>query len=324
MIALDVMGGDHAPLAILDGSLRAAKRSIPVMLFGPAAFVRDELNKLDPAWETYPITISDAPSIVAMDDEPVSAVRKKPDSSLVQAVASVKAGQCRVALSAGNSGALMAAATFLLGRQEGIERPAIAGLMPSLHGNILVLDLGANTDCKPQYLVQFARLGRDYAHKTLKIVTPRVGLLSNGHEAGKGSQLVKDAFELLSQENSINFIGNVEPYDILENRADVIVCDGFSGNVFLKTMEATFELCMKLVQQDIYDQNNKHSENHENLAVQAWGKSFFTKIAAKLHHKRFGGAFLLGVKGDIIVCHGSSDAKTIEQALVFAWENDRL
>jgi len=316
MIALDVMGGDYAPGAILEGSLRAAKKSIPVMLFGPATLVRAELDKLDPAWESYCLSVSDAPDIVAMDDEPVLAVRKKPDSSLVKAVASVKAGQCVTVVSAGNSGALMAAATFLLGRQEGIERPAIAGLMPSLNGNILMLDLGANTDCRPQYLLQFARLGTEYARNTLNINNPRVGLLSNGHEAGKGSQLVKDAFELLTQDKSINFIGNVEPYDLLENRSDIIISDGFAGNVFLKTVETTFELCMKLLKQDI-------GEQQDNPAIQIWAKNFFTKISAKLHHKRFGGAFLLGVKGNVIVCHGSSDAKTIEHALVFAWESAR-
>lgn len=311
MIALDVMGGDHAPQAILDGSLRAAKKSIPLMLFGPETLIRDELHKLDPSWEQYPLRVCDAPVVVTMDDEPVFAVRKKPTSSLVKAVESVKTGQCITALSAGNSGAMMAASTFLLGRAEGVERPAIAGLMPTLHGNVLMLDLGANTECRPQHLVQFASMGVEYAQKTLKITNPRVALLSNGHEEGKGSQLVKDAFELLKQ-TPINFIGNVEPYDLLENKADVIVCDGFSGNVFLKTMETTFELCMTLLKQDIQKQDP---------AIQVWGKNFLTKVAGKLNHKRFGGAVLLGVKGNVIVCHGSSDAQTIEQAILFAWEH---
>jgi len=313
MIALDVMGGDHAPHAVLDGSLRAAKKSIPIMLFGPATFVRDELTKLDPSWQQYPLTICDAPVIVAMDDEPVFAVRKKPTSSLVKAVESVKSGQCMSALSAGNSGALMAAATFLLGREEGVERPAIAGLMPTLQGNVLMLDLGANTDCRPQHLVQFAHLGVAYALQTLKINNPRVGLLSNGHEEGKGSQLVKDAFALLKQESTINFIGNVEPYDLLESKVDVVVCDGFAGNVLLKTMETTFELCMQLLRNDLKAQS-------DNPAVATWGKQFMQKVAGKLNHKRFGGALLLGVKGNVIVCHGSSDAQTIEQAIQFAWE----
>ena len=186
-----------------------------------------------------------------MADEPVAAVRSKKDSSLLQAVNSVRNGECSAVISAGNSGAVMAAAVFVLGRQVGVQRPAIAGLLPAINGPVLALDLGANADCKPAYLVQFARMGRDHALRFLGKSNPRIALLSNGEEDGKGNALGKEVFELLRQEKEINFVGNIEPHDLILNKADVVVADGFSGNVLLKSMEATATLVKAIYKKSV-------------------------------------------------------------------------
>jgi glycerol-3-phosphate acyltransferase PlsX len=309
MIAIDVMGGDYAPRAILEGSLRAAKKSVPVTLYGPLGLIQTQLSELDPSWQSYNITICDTPDVIEMGEEPIQAIRRKSNSSLVKAVASIKEGRNSAVISAGNSGALMAAATFILGRKPGVERVAIAGLMPSPHGRVLALDLGANTDVRPHHLYQFAQLGVDYAQSVLKISNPRVALLSNGHEEGKGSLLVKEAFGLLKT-SPFNFVGNVEPYDLLSNKTDIIVCDGFSGNIFLKTMEAVFEFFTKSMKRDL--------RTAADPTIQQWGRDFLGGIDKQLDHKQVGGALLLGVQGTVIVCHGNSDAQIIENAISFA------
>ncbi len=295
MIAVDVMGGDHAPHVVLEGALAAAKKSVPVMLYGPEAMIHEWLAKHDSSWDQYAITIAHASDTIAMDEEPVLAVRRKMGSSLVKAVASVAQGQSSAVLSAGNSGALMAAAALMIGRQEGIERPAIAGFLPTAQGEVLALDLGANTECRPGHLIQFAHLGNTYARQALHITNPRIGLLSNGHEEGKGSLLVKETHALLKNE-TLNFIGNVEPYDIIDHKADVIVCDGFAGNVMLKTMEAISGL------------------------IESWLDEKTAKaLGQRFAHKRLGGALLLGVKGSVVVCHGGADSEAIERAISYAW-----
>jgi len=299
MIAIDVMGGDRAPLVVLQGALAAASKGIPVQLHGPEEVIVPWLQAHAPRWQQLPISIAKADEVIAMDEEPVFAVRKKPGSSLVKAVQSVATGTCRAALSAGNSGALMAASALVIGRHTGVERPAIAGYLPTTQGVVLALDLGANTECRPHHLVQFAHLGTAHARDAMGIANPRIGLLSNGDEEGKGSQLGKEAFVLLKQEAGITFVGNVEPYDILEHKVDVVVCDGFAGNVMLKTLEATVDL------------------------IKRWHPSIANDLDQQLSHKQLGGALLLGVKGTAIVCHGNSDAKTMEQAITFAWDVSR-
>ena len=287
MIALDVMGGDHAPQALLRGALSAAKSKIPVKLFGPEAIIIAELNALDTLWQQYSLTIVDSLSHIEMDEEPVTAIRQKRDSSLVKAVNSVRDGHCSAVISAGNSGALMVASTLILGRLSGVERPAIAGFLPAINGPVVALDLGANTECRAHHLVQFAQMGADYAIKALCIDKPRIGLLANGHEDRKGSVLTKEAFALL-KETSLNFVGNVEPYDVFTNKVDVVVCDGFSGNILLKTMEAIFELFAGSLKAEKYNKDQP------------------------------GGALLLGVQGCTIVCHGNSDADDIHRAIKLA------
>lgn len=294
MIALDVMGGDYAPDVVLEAAVGAARGGVSILLFGPSQRIQESLNRINPDWATLPLKIVDAPDTVGMDEEPVFAVRKKPQSSLVMAVSAVARGEASAVVSAGNSGALMAAAAFIIGRIDGIERPAIAGFFPSHSGRVLVLDLGANTECRPQHLLQFAQLGAAYA-QDLGITHPRIGLLANGHEETKGSLLVKEAHQLIKQDESLNFIGNIEPYDIIDHKADVVVCDGFSGNILLKTQEAVIEAAA------VWTGNAAALEEH-------------------MTHRAVGGALLLGVKGRVIVCHGASDAKMLKNALFFAAE----
>jgi len=231
-----------------------------------------------------------------MHEEPLSAIIKKKQASMVHALQLVKEGRCFAAISAGNSGAFMAASLFELGRNENIARPAIAGFLPALNGRYLALDLGANTDCRAEHLYQFAHIGAEYLEKTLKFTNPKIGLLSNGQEDSKGSKLTKETF-LLLKNSQLNFQGNVEPYDLFDNKVDVVVCDGFSGNVLLKTTEAACEMMMNFAKR--------------NESIDSIGKKIYCSV---------GGAMLLGVNGNVIVCHGSAKSSDIENAVKFAWD----
>ncbi len=313
MIAVDAMGGDFAPQAIVHGAYCAASAFLPVKLFGPEKELGSLLLALDASWQRYPIHICDSPGYISMAENPVDAVKKKRDSSLVKAVESVAQGACSAVISAGNSGALMVAATLLIGRVDHIDRPAIVGMLsPSLSDKenwdpIIVLDLGANTDCRPEHLYQFAHMGVSFAQHELKRKNPCVGLLSNGHEDTKGSLLTKQAFKLLER-SKINFIGNIEPYDVFSctytniqankpvsgRKLDVLVCDGFTGNIFLKTIESI---------QNAY-RAHMQSFQPENILR----KSFLQSS---------GGALLLGIRKHVIVCHGNSGYRSIGQAIRF-------
>jgi phosphate acyltransferase len=303
MIALDVMGGDYAPEQIIIGALRAAKKSNQLILVGPEDIIRANLDKQDPAWQNYPITICHAPSIIGMAEEPVFAVRQKKDSSIVKIIELVKTGRADAAISAGNSGAVMVAASFILGRVDGLERPAIAGLLPTVDGGkFLTLDLGANTDCRPQHLVQFAYFAAGYAKNVLGIQNPRIALLCNGEEDSKGSLVTKEAFKLL-KDSKLNFVGNMEPHDIFHHKTDVVICDGFAGNIFLKTIEGSFDLLTKLVARGI---------GHEK-GVDAKFCNYVAKTAK--NSLISGGAALFGVKGNVFICHGNAHADVIEIAI---------
>jgi len=311
MVSVDVMGGDYAPQAIIQGALGAAKKRVSVNLFGPINDVSRWLDQEDAGWRQYPIKIVDAPDVITMDQEPVHAIRSKQSSSLVKAVASVAAGESQAVVSAGNSGALMAAATFIIGRQEGVSRPAIAGFAPSLKEDVLVLDLGANTECRPEHLLQFAQLGCQYMMRVTERKNPRIGLLANGHEEGKGSQLTKAAFALLKA-SDMNFIGNVEPQDIFAGKSDIVVCDGFVGNVLLKTMESVCHVMLSFLKQETTDPEKK-----------MWADQSVIAISKRLSFKTRGGALLLGVKKTVVVCHGNADAKAIENAILFASQSSQ-
>ncbi len=301
MIALDAMGGDYSPGQVILGALRAAEKSTPIILVGQQGAIQDSLFKYDSNWERFPIKICNADSVIGMDEDPVAAVSKKRDSSIVKIVELVKSGQATVAISAGNSGAVMVAARFILGKTDLCDRPAIAGFLPTNKSErVLALDLGVNTDCRPKHLLQFAYLGSEYLQKTMGVGDPKIALLSNGQEDCKGSLVSKEAFVLLKN-SGLNFVGNVEPMDILRHKADIVVCDGFAGNVLLKTLESSFDLLYELIKQKIASEYSEACVSIDSIVKNAFGP---------------GGAILLGVRGNVIICHGNSNAETIENVLL--------
>ncbi len=304
MIAIDAMGGDFAPDAPIAGALAAAAAGVPVALVGNAALLKEKLAALSTDWQSLPITLVDAPEVVEMGDDPMAVIRKKPNSSLTLAIKLVKDGAAHAVVSAGNSGALMVGATFILGRSDGVERPAIGGYLPTPSGGVLCVDLGANIECKPEHLVQFARLGSEELAQTKNMTSPRVGLLSNGSEPSKGSPLGKATFKLL-QDMPLNFVGNIEPGDIFADRVDLVVCDGFSGNVLLKAVEGMAEFATMHFRHELRD-----SGEAAGRVVQAFSD--------KTDWARQGGALLLGVAGTVVVAHGKSHAGAIEQAIYLA------
>jgi glycerol-3-phosphate acyltransferase PlsX len=235
-IAVDAMGGDNAPEVVVEGAIMAAREfNVEICLVGIEQAVRQELKKH--STNGLKLEVVPAAEVVGMDEAPLSVIRRKRNSSLFKAAQLIKSDDAQAMISAGNTGAAMACAKLTLGSLKGVERPAIATLLPSLKGHSILLDVGANVDCKPFHLLQFAIMGQIYAQDVMGIAEPKVGLLNIGHEPGKGNELTKQAFELLSQ-LPINFIGNVEGKQIFNGEADVIVCDGFVGNVGLKISEA--------------------------------------------------------------------------------------
>ncbi|MGD1997917.1 MAG: phosphate acyltransferase PlsX [Candidatus Dependentiae bacterium] len=317
MIAVDGLGGDFAPHAVIDAVIAAAKEDIPVLLCGPEKKMVRYLAEQCEDWEKLDITIRHAPDLIGMAEEPVLAFRKKQNSSLVQSVQAVRDGDAKAIVSAGNSGAIMTAALFLLGRQDGIERPAIAGLLPTLKGPVIALDLGANVDCKPHWLYQFAAMGADYAKQLFSLPAPRIALLSNGAERGKGSALVKQVTHLL-EDSPFNFVGNVEPIDIVNHCADVIVCDGFSGNVLLKTMEATAHMVKHAFAHQFSSGGMKRdADGGAQLAESV--ENALSAIEERFGESAHAGARLLGVNGAVIVGHGSAHAESILRSIRKAW-----
>lgn len=313
-VAVDAMGGDNAPHEIVLGASQAAvEYHCEIVLVGNKEILENILHTQKQA-KSLPITIHHANEIIEMDEHPGAAVRKKKDSSIVVATRLVKEGACDAVISAGSTGAAVASALFGLGRISGIERPAIATPIPNLTGTTVLLDSGANIDSKPRHLVQNAIMGSIYAEYVLGIDNPRVGLLNIGEEETKGNEQVLATFPLLKQLSTIQFIGNVEGRDIPKGTVDVVVCDGFVGNVVLKLGEGLASVIFKLVKE----------------AIEKSG--FFTKLASlvvlpalrglkrKLDYSEYGGAPLLGINGCFIICHGSSKAKAIKNAIRVAKE----
>ncbi len=305
-IALDAMGGDFAPEEVVKGGLIAVQElGVEVALVGQEAAVRRELAKLG----TVPpaLSVVAASDIIAMDEHPAIAVRQKRDSSLVVGMNLVKSGQAAALVSAGNSGAVMAAALFALGRLEGIERPALGAVFPSPSGPFLLLDIGANVDCKATHLVQFAQMGSAYMERVMGMASPRVALLSNGVEETKGSQVVQETHELL-RVTDLNFVGNIEGHQLPTGAAEVVVADGFTGNVALKLAEGMAELILGVVREEIM------RKTHFRLAA-AVLRSAFSEVRRRLDYAEYGGAPLLGLNGVVVVAHGRSKAQAIRNAV---------
>lgn len=311
MIALDAMGGDYAPQVTVEGALAAARIGIHIGLFGDENQLIMLLEKADSQWSSYPISLFHCSETISMAEEPTRSIMKKKDASLVRALQAVADGQACAAVSAGNSGAALAGGIFILGRSEGIIRPAIGNFLPTTKDSIFCIDLGANADCKPEYLEQFALMGCQYVRQIKDIKNPRVALLSNGAEPYKGNELIKESYERLTK-LPINFIGNLEPRYIFDDHADVLVSDGFSGNIMLKAVQGAAQAMSSWIK----DEARKLPWYRKLLF--AAGKSVFTTLKNKTSYAQRGGALLLGIKQPLIIAHGCSSAEAIERALLFA------
>lgn len=313
MIAVDAMGGDHAPQVVVHGALEAAKKNINIGLFGDEGQMQHLLSQADSSWNSYPISLFHCSQSIGMGEEPTTSILKKTDSSLVRAFQEVQKGNAQAVISAGNSGAALVGGIFIIGRAEGILRPALGNFLPTKNGSIFCIDLGANTDCKAEFLEQFALMGHLYVQKMKGIAQPRVALLSNGHEPYKGNKLVKDSFERLGR-LPINFVGNLESRDIFDDHADVIVSDGFVGNIMLKAIQGTAQAMNSWIK----DEAGKLPW-YRKLAF-AVGKPVFTALRQKTSYADKGGALLLGLNNPLIVAHGCANAQAIENAIIMAHE----
>lgn len=305
-IIIDAMGGDNAPQAPIEAAIKATQDfDISIILVGKEAVIENELSKY--TYNKERISIVNADEVITNYEEPAKAVRAKKNASVVVAAKMLKDNEGDAMLSMGNTGALLAAGLLIVGRIKGILRPAIATLLPSAKGPKMLTDAGANTNCKSANLVQFALMGSIYMQGVMNIESPTVGLLSNGEEEGKGDDLTKQTYPLLKESN-INFIGNVEGRDIMEGNADVTVCDGFVGNVVLKTVEGMGSVVGTMVK----DMFSKNSISKIGALFVMKGIKAFKK---KMDYREYGGAPLLGMKKPVIKGHGSSDAKAVYYAI---------
>lgn len=305
-IALDAMGGERAPQVVVQGAVVAVEeQGVDVVLVGRRDAIEAELAKYGRA-----LPIVDASEVIELGDHPMESVRHKKDSSIVVGINLVKQGEADAFVSAGNTGAVMASATFTLKRIEGIDRPALGVLVVLPWHSLMLLDVGANPDCKPFQLVQFAHMGSLYMKRIFKIENPKIGLLSNGEEESKGNFLVKETHKLL-KESDLNFVGNVEGNDIASDKVDVMVTDGFTGNVVLKAGEGIGEMVFQSLRQAIT------ARPHIKLIGFLLQRQLRGAIQA-LDYAEHGGAPLLGVNGNVIVAHGRSEAKAIKNAIFFA------
>ena len=318
-IAVDGMGGDYAPVPILEGCLDAISRfPINIKFVGKIEKVRYEAERvglidlLEKEIDNNRLELIDSGDPIGMNEE-ATAVRKRKDASINVAMDLVKTNKAKAVYSAGNSGALMASAIFRIGRLKGIERPAIGALFPTRDQTrpVLVLDVGANTDCKPSYLHQFALLGDVYAKDVLQIEKPRIGLLNIGEEECKGNDLSIKTFELLSNEKSFNFGGNCEGRDVLSGDFDVVVCDGFTGNILLKFLESVGGVLLDILRSEL-------PRGRRGKVGSAFLKSNLLRIKKRLDHAEHGGALLLGVNGICVIGHGSSKSLSVVSALRLA------
>lgn len=303
-IAIDAMGGDHAPKEIVLGAIEAVKEmhDLEITLIG-------DKDKISPYLiDSKKINVIHTTEMITGEDEPVRAVRRKKDASLVLMANEVKENRADACISAGNTGALMSAGVFIVGRIKGVERPALSPTLPTIDGKgFVLLDVGANVDAKPQHLLQYGIMGSVYTEKVRGLSSPRVGLLNIGTEAGKGNDLTKKTFELLN-DAPINFVGNVEARDLLNGVADVVVTDGFSGNVALKTIEGTALSLFSMIKDTLMS-------NFKTKVAAGLIKSDLKSLKDQLDYSEYGGAGLFGLAAPVIKAHGSSNARAIYNAI---------
>jgi len=305
-IAVDGMGGDHSPGLVVEGCVQALKEcNVEIIITGPEEVIKNEFNKYD--YDKSRVTIVNATEVIGANEHPVMAVRRKKDSSLNKALNLVKSGEADAIVSAGSTGAFMAGALFIVGRIKGIDRPALAPIMPGKNGPFMIIDCGANVDCKPNNLLQFGMMGKTYFENILNMQNPSVGLINIGAEEEKGNELTKAAHQLL-KETDFNFVGNVEPRDIPSGDVNVLVCDGFVGNTVLKMYEGVASNIFSILKEEIM---SSFRTKIGGLLL----KPVFKLFKKKFDYKEYGGAPFLGVNGVCIKAHGSSDAKAFKNAI---------
>ena len=310
-IALDAMGGDNGSEELIAGALIAVKQTgFSVSLVGDESLLNNHLDRLAPDSKTAKlIKIVHSSQVVDMNEHPVDAIRKKKDASVMVAFELARRGEADAVVSAGNSGATLAAAIRKLGRLQGISRPGIASIFPTLKKPVVLMDIGANVDCRPQHLFQFGVMASAVS-RINGVTNPRVGLLSNGEEIGKGNSLIKETYPLL-ENSSLNFIGNVEGRDVFQGEVDVIVCDGFVGNVCLKVSEGLAEAAMQMLRDEIV-------KSFRAKIGYLLAKHAFKSFKKRVDYAEYGGAPLLGIDGVGIICHGKSSAHAIKNAILEA------
>lgn len=330
-IAIDAMGGDYAPKAIVEGAVWAAMEyNIPIELVGKMYDIERELDRIEQEGiviekgifkpkkikvntKKLDIKLTNATEVIEMGEAPGQAIRKKKNSSIVLSVNAVVTGSSDAVVAAGSTGAAMASSLFGMGRLPGIERPAIATVLPTMKGPLVLMDSGANTDCTPEMLYQFGIMGSTYAKSVLGVENPRVALLNIGEEAGKGDELAKDTYKLFDEnKDKLNFIGNAEGKEIFLGNCDVVICDGFVGNVTLKTIEGVARMFFYMVKQEFY-------RDPISKVIGGLVRPILKKMYAKVNYEEFGGALLLGVKGITVICHGRSSAYAIKNAVRVAY-----
>lgn len=311
VIALDAMGGDRAPEAIVEGALRALRKygDIRILLAGP----EEKLNALIAGAEDVRarIELLNATQVIEMDESPMLAVRKKKDSSMVVAMDAVREGRAGAAVSAGSTGAVLACGMFKVGRIPGVERPALAPVLPGLRGRFMLIDSGANVDCQPRYLQQFGLMGSVYMKSVLDVAEPRVGLVNIGAEVEKGNKLAKEAYALMEKQTGYAFAGNCEARDVFTGDYDVVVADGFDGNIILKHTEGLANVLFSMMREEMM----------ASLRTKIGAllvKPAFRKIKRRMDYNTVGGAPLLGVNGAVVKAHGSSGPEAVENAVAQA------
>jgi len=298
-VAVDALGGDRAPEEVVAGALEAADAGIEPILYGPAGL------------DTGGLPLVETTQVIAMEEKPAEAVKSKPDSSLVVACRAVGAGDADAVVSAGNTGAMLAAAFLELRRLPGVARPAIAVVIPSRKGPSVLLDSGANADARPEHLLQFAHMGSVFAQEVLDIPEPEVRLLSIGEEPEKGNQLTLEAHALLAEAEGLKFTGNTESRDLLSGAADVVVCDGFTGNVVLKLLEGTIKTVLDALRQEI---TATRRGKVGGLLIRPAARG----MRSRLDPETYGGAYLLGLRGLAVAAHGNSSRRAIANAIRLA------
>lgn len=312
-IYLDAMGGDNAPMAPAEGAKEALGMypQLEIELAGPIDVITETVEKVFAGADAglrSRLTLTDCPEVITNCESPVMAVRRKKQSAIVDGMLKLRDGQVDAFVSAGSTGAVLAGGMFRLGRLKGIDRPALAPLLPNGKDFFLLIDCGANVDCRPEYLHQFAMMGKAYMEGMRGLDNPRIGLVNNGAEAEKGCALTKETYELLTADKRLNFVGNVEPREITNDAADVIVCDGFVGNVILKFMEGVAGTLMGIIKKEIY--GDFRSKIGGLLA-----KPAFRRVKKTMDYNEVGGAPLLGVRGNVVKAHGSSGGHALACAI---------